>query len=253
MSFHTHSADTATIAHENPGARDAIQPRAAGALLFAGSVIFFLAEFITAAAWTDPPYSYTYHFISDLGVQGPSTLFGQYMYSPLAWVMNTGFFLFGITILAGVVLLRGLSGLRRWAVLAPATLLAVGGVLLGVFHGSGEALNDGTGQFHSIGAFAGFIGANALAIVLGSLSRRLGFSRKLGRGLIAAGVLGLLSMTAYLIAIFSAADTVIGIIGLIERGAAYPFLIGMIVTGATIWNRRTMGTGQEGTDGRHDR
>lgn len=69
--------------------------RAAGAALVASGGIFFTAELIAAAAWTDPPYSYTHHFISNLGVHGPATAFGQFMYSPLAWVMNTGFFLFG--------------------------------------------------------------------------------------------------------------------------------------------------------------
>ena len=249
MTSNTAAANVPAITTEKPEAHRTMQPRTPGALLIAGPLIFFLAEFIAAAAWTDPPYSYTFHFISDLGVRGPSTLFGQYMYSPLAWVMNAGFFFFGITILAGVVLLRGLRGWRRWAALAPATLLAVGGVLLGVFHGSGEALNDGTGEFHSLGAFAGFIGANVLAIVLGSMRRRLGFSPTLGRALVTVGVIGLLSMTLYLIAIFSAGDTVTGIIGFIERGAAYPFLIGLIVTGATIWNRGTLDTPRAGSTG----
>jgi hypothetical protein len=80
------------------------QRRATGAALIASGGIYFTAEFIAAAAWTDPPYSYTYHFISDLGVHGPSTGFGQYMYSPLAWVMNAGFILFGIAAFAGVVM-----------------------------------------------------------------------------------------------------------------------------------------------------
>lgn len=44
-----------------------------------------------------------------------------------------GFFLFGITILAGAATLRDLSGGRRWAMLVPATLLAVGGILLALF------------------------------------------------------------------------------------------------------------------------
>jgi hypothetical membrane protein len=118
----------------------AIQCWLAGALLIAGPAIFLFAEFIAAAAWTNPPYSYTYHFISNLGVRGLSTLFGQYMFSPLSWVMNTGFFLFGIVILAGIVMLRGLSGWRRWAELAFATLLAAGGILLALFPGSWEAL-----------------------------------------------------------------------------------------------------------------
>ncbi|MFF0861994.1 DUF998 domain-containing protein [Nonomuraea sp. NPDC003560] len=196
------------------------------------------SEVIAAAAWTDPPSSYTHHFVSDLGVRGPSTLFGQYMYSPLAWVMNTGFFLFGITILAGTALLRGLPWRHRWAALVPATLLAVGGILLALFPGSGEALEDGTGEFHSLGAFAGFIGGNLLAIVLGSMRRRVGLSPVLGRALITVGMIGLLAMLLYLAAIFSAGDTIVGIIGLVERGAVHPFLIGILCAGASILNRR---------------
>jgi len=218
------------------------QRRTAGALLIAGPVIFLLAEFIAAAAWTDPPYSYTHHFISNLGVSGPSTLFGQYMYSPLAWVMNTGFFLFGIIILAGIAMLRGLSGWLRLAALVPATLLAAGGVLLAVFPGSGEALENGTGEFHAMGAFAGFIGANVLAILLGSIRRGVGFSPKIRSVLVTVGVIGMLSMTLYLIEIITGVDSASGpsgIIGLIERGATHPFLIGLICAGVSIWNRPT--------------
>ncbi|MEU8365040.1 DUF998 domain-containing protein [Nonomuraea sp. NPDC048882] len=208
------------------------QRRTAGALLVAGPMIFLLTEFIAAAAWTDPPYSYTYHFISDLGVHGPSTLFGQYMYSPLAWVMNTGFFLFGITILAGVAALRGLSGRRRWAALVPATLLAAGGVLLGLFPGSAEAMNDGTGDFHALGALAGFVGANVLAIVLGSMHRRVGLSPKLGRTLATAGVIGLVSTVAYFADVISGANI---LVGLVERGATHPFLLALACAGAALW------------------
>lgn len=221
----------------SPAARHPAQSRAAGALLIAGPLIFLLTEFITAAAWTNPPYSYTYHFISNLGVHGPSTLFGQYMYSPLAWLMNTGFVLFGIVIFAGILLLRGLSGWRRWAALVPAILLAVGGVLLGMFPGSGEALKDGTGDFHSMGAFAGFIGANMLAIILGSMRRRVGLAPQMSRVLVTVGVIGLLSTALYLAMIISSSgESVIGIIGLIERGATHPFLIGLLCTGVAIWN-----------------
>ncbi len=224
------------VDYAKPEARRPSQRRNAGALLIAGPVIFLLAEFIAAAAWTDPPYSYTYHFISDLGVRGPSTLFGQYMYSPLAWVMNTGFFLFGITILAGIAVLGGLSGRRRWAALVPATLLAAGGVLLGLFPGSGEAMNDGTGDFHALGALAGFVGGNVLAIVLGSMHRRVDLSPKLGRALVAVGVIGLVSMVAYFADLISGANV---LVGLIERGATHPFLIGLICAGVLIWKRRS--------------
>ncbi|GAA2484085.1 DUF998 domain-containing protein [Winogradskya humida] len=213
------------------------QRRTAGALLVAGPAIYLVAEFVAAAAWTDPGYSYTHHFISDLGVRGPSTLFGQYMYSPLAWVMNTGFFLFGIVILAGVAMLRGLNGARRWAALVPAGMLAVGGVLLALFHGSGEALTDGTGEFHSLGAFAGFTGANVLAMGLGRMWRRIGVSRDAGRGMVVAGVVGLVSTVAYLAAIMAGGDSPIGVIGLIERGAAEPFLVGLLCAGVSMIKR----------------
>nr|WP_232328002.1 DUF998 domain-containing protein [Kibdelosporangium sp. MJ126-NF4]CEL15889.1 hypothetical protein [Kibdelosporangium sp. MJ126-NF4]CTQ93814.1 hypothetical protein [Kibdelosporangium sp. MJ126-NF4] len=230
------TTDSRPKKHDMPasGARRPAQRRAAGALLIAGPAIFLLGEFISAAAWTDPAYSYTHHFISNLGVHGPSTLFGQYMYSPLAWLMNTGFLVFGITILAGVATLRDLTGRRRWATLIPATLLAVGGVLLALYPGSGEALDNGTGEYHSMGAFAGFIGGNALAIVLGRRWQRIGISARMGRALITVGVIGLISMALYLAMIFTAGDTPIGIIGLIERGAVHPFLIGLLCAGASI-------------------
>jgi hypothetical membrane protein len=212
--------------------------RAAGALLVEGPAIFLLTEFIAAAAWTNPPYSYTYNFISNLGVEGPSTLFGQYMHSPLYWVMNAGFFLFGLVMLAGVTALPGLSGWRRWVTLVPATALAVGGVLLALFPGSGEALEDGTGQYHSMGAFLGFIGGNVLAIMLGKMRHRLGLSIGTGRALVTVGIIGLISTVLYLTAIvLSEGDSTIGIVGLIERGATHPFLISTLCAGASLLRR----------------
>ena len=53
--------------------------RASGAALVAAPMIFFLAEFTAAAAWTQPPYSYTYNYISNLGVRGPVEALNQYM------------------------------------------------------------------------------------------------------------------------------------------------------------------------------
>ena len=216
------------------------QRRLAGALLIAGPAVFLLAEFITAAAWTDPPYSYTHHFISNLGVQGPSTLFGQLMISPLYWLMNAAFMLFGVIIFAGVASLRGLTGWRRWAVLVPAAFLAVGGILLGLFPGSAEALENGTGEFHSTGAFAGFLGAAVVAILLGHMRGRLGFSVALRRGLVAVGVIGLLSTVLYFVLLVTSVDGggMSPIIGLIERGATHPILIGLLVAGASIVRRR---------------
>jgi peptidoglycan/LPS O-acetylase OafA/YrhL len=155
------------------------------------------------------------------------------MYSPLSWVMNAGFFLFGIVILAGVAALRGLSGRRRLAALVPAIVLALGGVLLALFPGSGEALETIRGDFHAMGAFAGFLGGNILAILLGAMRRRIGFSSRIGRTLVAVGVIGLISTAAYFIMLVSSdGGGAIGLAGLIERGATHPFLIGLLCAGA---------------------
>ncbi|SDT66833.1 DUF998 domain-containing protein [Actinoplanes derwentensis] len=187
--------------------------------------IYFAAEFITAAAWTDPPYSYTYHFISNLGVHGPSTALGQHMYSPLAAVMNTGFILFGLTVPAAVLMLRGLPAGRIGALIATATLMAAGSTLVALFPGDNDA-----SVFHGLGALAAFGGGNTLAILLGRAHRLLGISRRLGRTLVLLGVLGFASLVVYLTV---ATDTGI-LIGFFERGVIYPFLIGFIALGAAL-------------------
>lgn len=206
--------------------------RAAGAAFTASGGIYFTAEFIAAAAWTDPPYSYTHHFISNLGVHGPATAFGQFMYSPLAWVMNTGFFLFGLAALAGVVMLRGLPSRRRWPAVATAALLAAGSIVVAMFPGSGD---NGTTDYHGLGALVGFISGNVLAILLGRAHQLLGVSRGLGRTLVVLGILGLASVVVFGTAVASGAGV---LIGLFERGIIYTFLIGFIIVGTALWKRQ---------------
>ena len=206
------------------------QRRAAGAVLVAASAIFLLAEFIAAAAWTDPPYSYTYHYISDLGVRGPLTALGQFMNSPLAWVMNTGFFLFGIMVFVGVAVLRGLQGWRRWAALILAVLVAVGGVLLAFHPGTGDPV-DGSTDYHGLGAFASIVGGNVLVIFLGRLHHLIGVAPKTGRAMVALGAFGLVSLVAFMAVAGSGANI---LVGLVERCAAYPLLIGFVLAGLSI-------------------
>lgn len=219
--------------HDNPFAG---QNRAAGALLIAGPSVYLVAEFVAAAAWTNPPYSYTYHFISNLGVRGPAELLGQYMLSPLAWVMNTGFFLFGLIIAGGFLLLRGLSGWRRALVVGNATLLALGGVLLALNPGSAEAMEHGSG--HALGAMAAFIGGNVLSVGVGVLHERLGLPAKLGRALIAAGAVGLCAMVGYFVDLASGFNV---LLGLVERAIVYPFLLGVVCIGITVRRSETHG------------
>lgn len=204
-----------------------------GGLLAAGALIFFVCEFVAAMAWTDPPYSYTFHYISNLGVRGPIRTLHQDMNSPLAWVMNTGFFLFGIVGAAGVLLLRGLHGWRRGTSLTLAALMAVGGVLLALNPGDGQEA-AGEVDYHSIGALASIVCGNILVIVLGRQHAAIGASRTVGRAMTILGVVGLLALPVYL----SVAGSTFGLIGLFERGTVYPLLVGQVVGGVSIWRRR---------------
>lgn len=205
--------------------------RIAAWLLLIGPAIFLITEFITATAWSDPAYSYTYDFISNLGVRGPSKLFGQEMNSPLSWLMNTGFITFGVVTFAGIFLLNFKKrGHKLLSIVLGATLM-LGSTLVGVFHGSGEALIDGTGMYHSIGAFMAFIAGNALLIFISRPKTGVINITKqhLYMGL---GVFGLIGIVIYTTAImFAATDHQIIIIGLIERCAIYPFLVGLILVG----------------------
>jgi hypothetical membrane protein len=221
---------------DQPRQLSAVQKRrGAGAVLIASGGVYFAAEFIAAAAWTDPPYSYTYHFISDLGVHGPSTGFGQYMYSPLAWVMNAGLILFGLTALAGVVMLRGLLGRRHWPAIVLAALLAAGVTLVALFPGSGEAIENGTAAYHGLGAFAAFICGNVLVIRIGRTHQLLGIPRGLGRALVTLGILGFVSLAAFMADLASEAGI---LIGLFERGAVYSVTIGLISAGVALRQHR---------------
>src|SRR5690348_6062878 len=80
---------------------------AAIALLLAAS-FFFVAETVSAAAWTHPAYSYANDFVSDLGVPGPPVMFGGHLiHSPLAWLLNAGFVVNGMLVaLAAALILR---------------------------------------------------------------------------------------------------------------------------------------------------
>jgi len=231
----TTKPETSASEKYSPGQR-----RSAGTALIASTVIFFLAEFISAAAWTDHPYSYTYHYISDLGVHGPVVALDQYMYSPLAWIMNTGFLLFGVAVFAGVALLRGLSDRRGWGVRILAAVVGAGGIVLAFFHGDGKADQNGTFDYHGLGAMAAIVGGNVLIILLGRRHRRIGVARKPGLAMIGLGVFGLVSTVAFLVVAGSGANV---LVGLVERCAVYPVLIGLSCAGVSIWKDRPGGTG----------
>jgi hypothetical protein len=207
-----------------------------GALaLILGPLLFFLTEFIAAAAWTDPPYSYTYHFVSNLGVPGPAAMsFGQLVYSPLYWVMNVGFFWVGLIILGGLGLILRHRGWRTYLIFLFGAVLAAGGVLLALFPGNQAAMDNGTILYHGLGAQAAVAGGNGLAILMGTMRNRLGFSPRAGRWLSGLGMFGLLAFVVFLVDVRTGTNV---LIGLFERGGIYPFLIAHMIAGTILLKR----------------
>lgn len=207
-------------------------PRSTGAVL-AGAVVLMvnalqwvIAEAVTAAAWTDPAYSYATNYISDLGVPQCGTQFqGRDLCSPLHSLMNTSFALEGILFAVAVALLaRMVEGRTRHVVTALAVAHGVGMVLVGIFHGSADGSGPGL-ALHVTGAGIGIVCANTVAIIAGSL-RSLQLPTAYRVFSIAVGVLGLLSEGI----VGMSASTA----GVFERGGVYSWLLWSTVTGGLL-------------------
>jgi len=129
---------------------------AAGAWIVA-AVVYLVVEKI-AADNVKGHYSYLHHYISVLGVPD----WGRY-----AYLMNGAFYLQGVLMFVGAVLVTRASGRRAVVFLCFTAAATVGYFLVATVHG-GSPLAKGNGmQLHMTGALLVFIAGN-LAIVPGS-------------------------------------------------------------------------------------
>ena len=200
-------------------------------LILLGPLVSWLAEFITAAAWQDPPYSPLYNWVSHLGLTGPAqTAFGQVANSPLGAVMDTGWVLYGILLIVGSFLVfdpRG--GTRPVIVLALAVLAGVGVALVGIVQGSNANVDNGLIAFHTLGAQTVMIAGNTMAIVIGSNGARTGLGRGQSVASVVLGSLGLIAFPLFM------ADVLTGWmwnVGMFERAVIYPIMIGHVLLGS---------------------
>ncbi|MFD8980187.1 DUF998 domain-containing protein [Streptomyces sp. NPDC059564] len=201
--------------------------RMAGAVVLVVSAVqWVVAEAVTAAAWTDPPYSYASHYISDLGVAVCGVRFqGREICSPTHSLMNASFAVEGILFAIGVVLLsRIATGRARRLFVALAVAHGVGMVLVGVFHGSADGPRVGL-VVHVVAAAVGILCANLVAIMAGAL-RSLGLPPAYRVFSVAVGSLGLLSE----VFVGASASTA----GVFERGGVYSWLLWSLVTGVLL-------------------
>jgi len=194
-----------------------------GSIVYVLSAQYFVGEVVAASAWQDPAYDWRANYISDLGV----VTCGE-VCSPLHAVMNTSFVLLGVLVALGSVLLRGhlASGLARNLFVTLMVTSGIGDVLVGLFPGSVEVDATGADLLHVVGAVLAIVGGNTGIVVAGIALRRAGAHPKIATYSIASGLVGLSAFALFGLGV----DLGLGI-GAMERLAAYPITLWMIVVG----------------------
>jgi hypothetical membrane protein len=215
--------------------------RAGAIVLLTAPIFFLIAEAIAALAWPDPRYNYIVNFVSDLGVPGPRQhAFGQTIYSPLAWVMNTGFIGYGILVVVATALLLRLSAGARAVLLGIlALLLGIGVSMVGLVHGSQQAIDNGTIIFHTVGAFMCILAGNLISILIGVFRRELDVSHRFAIVSTVLGIVGLVGYTVFIV-VYTTGTSVIPV-GIFERLAIYPVDVVQLMIGTALlarWARR---------------
>jgi hypothetical membrane protein len=167
--------------------------RVGAAAWIVGVLVYLVAEKV-AADNVKGHYSYIHHYISVLGVPD----WGRF-----AYLMNGAFYLQGVLLFTGAVLVARAAHRRAVLFLLFTLAAVVGFFLVATVHG-GSPLAKGDGmQWHMAGALLAFIGGNA-AIVAGSVTvagaldvRARWWYRTLSLLLAAAGFLAFLSLANY--------------------------------------------------------
>jgi hypothetical membrane protein len=197
-----------------------LRPLAAAAFL-TGSVVYLAAEAISASAWKHPAYSYADNWISDLGSATAGVFQGRELNSPLNAVMNSGFIIQGLLFgLATLLLSRTLTGRTRTFTAVMAVVVTVGYLLVGTFHGSLQAQQNGTLPLHFTGATLAILGANLLSLVVGVHWRNAAETRVIGITSIVVGSLGLAAMVTLLLTFGAGLPS-----GAIERASVYTIVV----------------------------
>ncbi|MFE1460672.1 DUF998 domain-containing protein [Streptomyces nigra] len=225
----------------NPITRSGPAARVGGLFILLGPLVSWLAEFVTAAAWQDPPYSPFHNWVSHLGLTGPpQTAFGQVANSPLGAVMNTGWVVYGILLAVGAFLVFDLrKGLRPTLIVVLAVLAGAGVSLVGIFQGSNANVDNGLIALHTLGAQTVMLAGNVMAVAVGANGARIGLSRRRSTASIALGTAGLIAFPLFM------ADALTGWmwnIGLLERAVVYPIMISHALLAGSIAARRLPAT-----------
>ncbi|CAM5333843.1 DUF998 domain-containing protein [Streptomyces chartreusis] len=217
----------------NPIVRSGTAARAGALLILLGPLVAWVAEFITAAAWQDPPYSPLYNWVSHLGLTGPpQTAFGQVANSPLGAVMDSGWVIYGALLIIGAFLVFDpRKGTRPITIMILAVLAGVGVCLVGIFQGSNANVDNGLIAFHTLGAQGVMLAGNLMAIFAGAGGTRIGLTRGRSIASITLGSVGLIAFPLFMADVFTGW---MWNIGLFERAVIYPIMIGHALLGSSV-------------------
>jgi hypothetical protein len=217
----------------NPIVRSGTAARAGALLILLGPLVSWLAEFITAAAWQNPPYSPFHNWVSHLGLTGPpQTAFGQVANSPLGAVMDTGWVIYGVLLAVGTFLVFDpREGARPITIVTLAVLAGVGVSLVGIVQGSNANVDNGLIAFHTLGAQTVMLAGNLMAIAVGACGARIGLRRSRSLASIALGTAGLIAFPLFMADVFTGW---MWNIGLFERAVIYPIMIGHALLGSSL-------------------
>lgn len=214
------------------GQRARFSSSAAGALLLLAGVQYVVLEYVAAAAWSHPSYSYAVNFISDLGNPVAGDMFdGRIVNSPWHLVMDAAFIAQGtLFIAAGFLLLREVGGRLGRVLWSLVIAHGAGVILVGFFHESASALHNGIIIVHSVGAAAAIVCGNVVALVVGRRGERLGVPRWLRITSAALGVMGLAAFVLLQVdrPLYHAAG------GVPERVAVYTIVLFELLVGVTL-------------------
>jgi hypothetical membrane protein len=209
-----------------------LRPLAAATFIL-GPALYLTAEAITAAAWKTPSYSYADNWISDLGSATAGVFQDRELNSPLHVVMNTGFIVQGILFGIAAVLLSRIINARSRFTAVTGIVTMIGYILVGTFHGSLQAQQNGTLPLHFTGATLAIVGGNVLALVLGLHWRKTPETRLIGLLSIIVGAFGLISVVALFLTFDSGLPS-----GAIERGSVYTIVIWQLAVATALLRSR---------------
>ena len=216
-----------------PIVRSGAAARAGALLILLGPLVSWVAEFITAAAWQDPPYSPLYNWVSHLGLTGPpQTAFGQVANSPLGAVMDAGWVIYGSLLIIGAFLVFDpRKGTRPIVIMILAVLAGVGVSLVGIFQGSNANVDNGLIALHTVGAQGVMLAGNIMAIAVGTGGTRIGLTKGRSLASTALGTAGLITFPLFMTDVFTGW---MWNIGLFERAVIYPIMIGHALLGSSV-------------------